>query len=97
MIPNFTLLEGFEWDKWNLNHLKKHKVNYKECEEAFLDHKIIIFSDDKHSVYEERFKVFGKTSQGRNLALVFTLRQKQIRVIMARDQNKKERGDINEK
>jgi len=52
--------------------------------------------DNKHSIYEERFKVFGRSSRGRHLALVVTIRENKIRIIMARDQNKKERGDLNE-
>ena len=90
-------LEEFEWDKGNLEHIKKHKVGYKECEEVFLNKQLIILGDNKHSIYEERFKVFGKSSGGRYLALVVTVRENKIRVVMARDQNKKERGDLNEK
>ncbi len=92
----FPKLEGFEWDNGNLGHIKKHKVSSRECEEVFLDKRVIILSDSKHSIYEERFKVLGKTLIGRKIALVFTLRENNIRVVMARDQNKKERGDIND-
>jgi uncharacterized DUF497 family protein len=45
---------------------------------------------DKHSTNEERLHAFGKTHQGRPLALTFTVRKQQIRIISARDQNKKE-------
>jgi len=89
-------LEEFEWDKGNLEYIKKHKVGYKECEEVFLNKQLIILGDNKHSIYEERFKVFGRSSRGRHLALVVTIRENKIRIIMARDQNKKERGDLNE-
>ncbi len=90
-------LEKFEWDKGNLEHIKKHGVGYKECEEVFLNKQLIILGDEKHSVYEERLKIFGKSNEGRYLALVATVRENKIRILMARDQNKKERGDLNEK
>ncbi|MEK7188271.1 MAG: BrnT family toxin [Patescibacteria group bacterium] len=86
--------EKFEWDKGNLEHIKKHKVDYKECEEVFLNKSLIILGDEKHSIYEERFKVFGKSNKRRSLALVITVRENKIRVLMARDQNNKERGDL---
>lgn len=87
-------LEEFEWDKGNLEHIKKHKVDYRECEELFSNKPLIILGDEKHSVYEERFKIFGKNNEGRFLALVITVRKNKIRIIMARDQNKKERNDL---
>ncbi len=90
-------LEEFEWDKGNLEHIKKHKVGDKECEEVFLNKPLMILGDKKHSIYEERFKVFGRSNGGRHLALVITVRENKIRIVMARDQNKKERGDLNEK
>jgi len=92
-----STLEEFEWDKGNLEHIKKHKVGYKECEEVFLNKRLIILGDEKHSIYEERFKVLGRSNVGRYLALVITVRGNKIRIVMARDQNKKERGDLNEK
>ncbi|MEK7550262.1 MAG: BrnT family toxin [Patescibacteria group bacterium] len=86
--------EKFEWDKGNLEHIKKHKVNYNECEQVFSNKPLIILGDEKHSVYEERYKIFGKSNEGRYLALVITVREDKIRIVMARDQNKKERGDL---
>lgn len=91
-----TKLEEFEWDRGNLEHIKKHKVSYLECEEVFSNKQLIIFGDNKHSVSEDRFKVFGKSNEGRYLALVMTIRKNKIRIIMARDQNKTERRDLYE-
>ena len=96
MNLNFSKLEGFEWDLGNLDHIKKHNVSDSECEQAFLYWDAKLFKDNKHSIYEERFKIFGKTFEGRPLSLAFTIRKNRIRVIMARDQNKKERGELNE-
>ncbi len=91
---SLSKFEEFEWDDGNLEHIKKHRVDYNECEQVFSNKPLIILGDEKHSIYEERFKVFGKSDEDRLLALVITVRKNKIRVVMARDQNKKERGDL---
>ena len=95
MDIDFSRLEGFEWNFGNLEHIKKHKVGYKECEEVFFNKDIKIFKDNKHSIFEERFKIFGSSAENRKLALVVTIRNNKLRIVMARDQNKKEIGDLN--
>ena len=52
--------------------------------------------DDKHSDNEDRAYAFGHTNNGRLLTIVFTVREKKIGVISARDMNKKERGMYHE-
>ena len=47
--------------------------------------------DTEHSKSEKRYYALGKTDNGRFLFIVFTIRKKQIRIISARDMNKKER------
>ena len=83
---------GFDWDtnKQDKNW-QKHQVSYRECEEVFLNKALIIFPDKKHSLMEKRLVAYGKTDNNRGLTIVFTLRKRGIRVISARDQNKKER------
>lgn len=85
--------EGFDWDEGNVHKNKaKHAVDSSECEEVFFNEPRIFFNDDGHSSEtEKRYKVLGITSQGRRLALAITLRGNKIRVIMARDQSRKER------
>jgi uncharacterized protein len=51
----------------------------------------IVIEDIKHSDSETRFYAFGKTDVDRLLLVVFCLRKNRIRVISARDMNKKER------
>ena len=81
----------FEWDKGNIDkNLKKHEVENGEAEEAFFDKKRFIFKDKLHSLGEERFRIIGKTKKKRLLFIVFTKRGKKIRIISARDINKKE-------
>ena len=80
----------FEWDKGNIDKNKKHKVEDKEAEEVFFDTKRFIFKDKLHSGTEERFKIIGKTKKKRLLFIVFTKRNNNLRIISARDINKKE-------
>ena len=83
---------SFEWDKGNINkNFKKHKISNKEAEEVFGNKSSKIFKDINHSLKESRFVAYGKTKAGRKLTVVFTLRGQKVRVISARDQNKKER------
>lgn len=80
----------FEWDKGNASKNLKHKVDDKDAEEVFLDENKIIYRDILHSQFEERYIILGKTKQERLLYVAFTYRKKQIRIISARDINKKE-------
>lgn len=80
----------FEWDKGNSNKNKKHGVEDQESEEVFLDERRFIFKDKVHSGKEERFRILGKTKAKRLLFIAFTIRGKKIRIISARDINKKE-------
>ncbi len=96
MNIDLTNLEGFDWDKANIDHLKKHAVGDKECETVFLNKPFILTRDDTHSQAEERFRVYGQTNRKRLIVLIFTIRNNKIRVISARDQNKKERKEFKE-
>lgn len=80
----------FEWNKGNISKNKKHKIDDRECEEVFFDKNKIVYKDKLHSETEDRFILLGKTKNNRLLYLVFTCRGKKIRVISARDINKKE-------
>lgn len=83
---------GFQWDRHNQHKNKsKHGVDAAECEEVFFNQPLLVSDDAKHSQNEDRQYVLGRTDDGRRLFLVFTIREKLIRVISARDQNKKER------
>jgi hypothetical protein len=81
----------FEWDKGNKDkNWLKHRVTNEECEEVFFDKNKKILKDVLHSDKEKRFIILGKTKKGRLLFVVFTIRNKKIRVISTRDINKKE-------
>jgi len=84
--------EGFEWDKGNSDKSWiRHHVTQGECEQVFFNEPIVVSSDIKHSQTEGRWYVLGKTDGERLLFIVFTIRKNRIRVISARDANKKER------
>lgn len=94
----FTQFKGFEWDKWNKNkNYEKHRVSWIECEEVFFNEPLYLFHDDKHSKKEERYYVLGRTNLQRLFFIVFTKRGDKIRIISARDMNKKERRTYYEK
>ena len=84
---------GFQWDKGNsLKSWLKHSVTGEEAEQGFFNEPLL-FHDNKHSEYEDRFLSFGKTDEGRYLVVAFTVRERHIRIISARNMNKKERED----
>jgi uncharacterized DUF497 family protein len=81
----------FEWDKGNIEKNKKHKVEDREVEEIFFDEGKVVLKDKIHSGAEERFIILGVTKKKRLLYIAFTKRSKRIRIISARDINKKEK------
>jgi uncharacterized DUF497 family protein len=82
---------GFDWDeanahkKWDL-----HQVTPEEAEDVFFNDPLVVRSDVSHSQREKRYYALGRTSHGRCLFLVFTIRRKLIRVISVRDMNRRE-------
>lgn len=86
--------EGFEWDAGNAPKVHtRHDVEPGECEQAFFGQPLLVSADDKHSQAEDRWRALGCTLGDRRLHLVFTLRGINIRVLAARDMNRKERRD----
>ena len=86
--PDFA---GFEWDTGNREKNLKHGVHASECEQVFFNEPLLILDDPKHSEAEGRFAAFGQTDGGRKLVVVYTQRASQLRVISARDMNRRER------
>ncbi len=82
----------FEWDRGNKNkNYKKHGVTDQECEEVFFDLRKKILRDILHSHHEDRYILLGETKRERRLFVAFTMRSDKLRVISARDLNKKEK------
>jgi len=92
MENEFDQFGGFDWDKGNIDkNLIKHNIENWECEQIFFNEPLIILNDSKHSFFEERWAAFGKTDTGRLLIVIFAKRGKLLRVISARDMNRRER------
>lgn len=88
----------FEWDKGNIDkNFIKHDVTDKEAEEIFENEPKFILEDEKHSLTEIRYMVWGVTDKDKKLSVFFTIREEKIRVISARDMHKKERRAYEEK
>ena len=94
MLPGKVLsVQGFKWDAGNLEkNWLKHGVSPLECEEVFFNQPLVVAPDEKHSQQEERYYALGRTNNERHLFLVFTVQGRHIRVISARDMNKRERN-----
>lgn len=73
----------FEWDdKKNDQNIKKHGVDFKNAQYAFLDPRRVIAEDTAHSKDEKRYYIFGKVKGG-VLTVRFTYRDANIRIIGA--------------
>lgn len=81
---------SFQWNTGNIGKNRKHGVTEKEVEEVFFDEKKFVYKDVFHSFSEERLIILGKTKNGRMLYTVYTMRGQSIRIISARDINRKE-------
>jgi len=93
-MPDFSKIEGFDWDDGSSRkNLDKHAVDQREAEEVFQDSGLLVLDDDKHSQREPRFQAYGVTAEGRKLCVAFTLRKGEtlIRVVSARDMSRRER------
>ena len=84
---------GFQWDDGNAdkNFLAAGVENW-ECEQVFFNEPLLVLDDARHSAMEKRWAALGSTDAGRALIVVFTKRDQMIRVISARDMNRKERA-----
>jgi len=88
-LPEF---EGFDWDEGNIEkNWHSHQVTPQEAEQVFFNRPLLVADDVKHSRSEKRYLVLGQTDEDRPLFIAFTLRKRRIRVISARDMNRKER------
>ena len=68
-------LAGSDWDAGNRAKCQKHGVSVAEIE-ALFSSPLLIIPDAAHSTTETRVRALGKTSAGRMVFLVFTVRLK---------------------
>jgi uncharacterized protein len=91
---DFERIIGFDWDAGNSRKNDKHGVSQIEAEQAFFNQPLVIAGDVVHSSPSEtRHHALGQTDAVRILFITFTLRSNDtlIRVISARDANRKEK------
>lgn len=63
----------FEWDENKAkSNWRKHKISFDEAETVFSDPFVVTFSDDAHSVDEERLISIGLSKVNRVLLVVHT-------------------------
>jgi uncharacterized DUF497 family protein len=86
-------VSGFDWDEGNRAKCRKHGVSIAQIEALFA-HNPRIAPDPKHSIDEDRLIAVGRTSTGRPMFVVFTIRtkngQRLIRPVTARYMHAKE-------
>lgn len=93
LLPEyFPDLTGFQWDAGNSEkNWLAHDVTQAETEQVFFNRPVLIMPDAAHSQVEVRDYILGRTSAGRFLTVVFTIREALVRPIMARDMSRRER------
>src|SRR6266853_4313150 len=84
--------EGFQWAAANSGKIwERHRVAPTECEELFFNRPLVVDEDEEHSSAAEPMYALGQSDAGRLLFAAFTIRERLIRVISARDMNRRER------
>jgi uncharacterized DUF497 family protein len=88
----------FEWNasKAEVN-ARKHGVTFPEAATSFRDPLSVTVADPRHSLLEERLVLFGRSEQGRLLAVMHTERGSRIRIISARSMTPRERREYAER
>lgn len=82
-------LKGFEWDVHNIGHIALHRVTPMEVEQTTQRRHVIIAASAVRN--EKRWKLFGRTTAGRYLVVVFTIRHNRMRTVTAYAMNQAER------
>jgi uncharacterized DUF497 family protein len=93
-VIDLSAIVGFDWDEGNARKNERHGVSMAESEQLFFNIPLLLLDDVAHSQSEPRYHALGKTTDGRRLHCSFTLRDdgRLIRVISARDMNRKEQA-----
>ena len=87
----------FEWDENKAEaNLSKHGVSFDEAKTVFDDPLYIDFYDPDHSDDENRYIIIGESQQRRLLIVSYTERDRQTRLISAREVTRREGEDYEE-
>ena len=88
-LPEF---EGFDWSGGNgEKNWERHRVAPQEAEQVFFNLPLLVGPDREPSRREKRYYALGRTDEGRELFIAFTMRARLLRVVSARDMSRKER------
>ena len=75
-----TSFAAFDWDAANMAKCVRHGVDVVSIEQV-LGGDPALFDDTEHSGEEARYKGIGRSSDGRSVFIVFTLRRRDGRVL----------------
>ncbi|KKU85965.1 MAG: hypothetical protein UY16_C0065G0008 [Candidatus Gottesmanbacteria bacterium GW2011_GWA2_47_9] len=83
----------FDWDEGNIDkNFIKHGLTNKQIEAVFVSGHPQYMIDERHSLKERRYMLWNKSSDGRYVTVIFTIRSPKVRVISARVMNRRERS-----
>ena len=84
---------GIEWDPEKAEeNRRKHGVDFTDAAAVFGDPQRIS-AEDPQAEGEQRFITVGMDRIGRMVTVVYTYRERRVRMISARRATRKERGD----
>jgi uncharacterized protein len=87
----------FEWDSAKAaGNQSKHGVGFEEAVTVFDDPLSTTVIDPDHSLREERLVIFGRSKNGRILAVMHAERGERVRIISAREATRAERDAYEE-
>jgi uncharacterized DUF497 family protein len=87
----------FEWDEnKNKSNQEKHVIDFNDAKDVFKDESSKVSPDFRKDYGESRWKIIGKI-YGSIISVIYTMRDKAVRIISARKASKKERDEYNDK
>jgi uncharacterized DUF497 family protein len=84
------MIVGFDWDSGNWPKCGKHGVSRQVIERLFLEGKVMVAPDPKHSLPTEGRHIAVGRVDGRPMFVAFAIRGDLIRPISARYMHEKE-------
>ena len=80
------------WDEWNIAHIARHNVSPEEVRQVCRSPERLVLRSSKSKHGLERYQVFGRTEEGRYLAMILDrLKPGQFYVVTARDMSDREK------
>ena len=87
----------FEWDEnKNKSNQEKHGIDFNDAKEVFNDENSKVSQDLRKDYGEIRWRIIGKI-YGSIISVIYTMRDKAVRIISARKASRKERDEYNNK